>query len=412
MHIRRAGLVLTVLMTVGVLGGCGEEGGQAASSGELLVWAGEGTGGEAVKKVAAGFGDEHGVDVTVELLPGDELQSNFVTASQAGNAPDVLFGAHDWIGNLVQNGSIDPVQLPDATRELFQPLALDAVTFNGQVYGMPFTMNSIVLYRNTALAPEAPETIEQLIATGQQLKGSAGVTEVLAYPVGDTGNPYFIHPLFTSGGGYIFGTDDDGDYDPSDLGIGERGSVSAYRQIRALGEQGAGVLKRSISAENALTLFTSGKAPFLVEGPWQLPNLAGGDIEFDVSAVPGFEGEETASPFITVDAAYVASAADNKVLAQEFVSTFWSSTETQLAYFEASGAVPASVTVLEQIRDSEPMVAEVARSGAENGQIMPSIPEMAAVWDPLGKAEAAVVAGRDPESTIQAASRAIRRAIG
>jgi arabinogalactan oligomer / maltooligosaccharide transport system substrate-binding protein len=412
MFTRRTGVVLAAVLAAGVLGGCGEESSQAAGAGELLVWAGEGTGGEAVKAVAARFGDEHGVDVTVELLPGDELQSNFVTASQAANSPDVLFGAHDWIGNLVQNGAIDPVQLRDTTRELFQPLALDAVTFNGQIYGMPFTMNSIVLYRNTSLAPEAPETIEQLVETGQQLKGSAGVTEVLAYPVGDTGNPYFIHPLYTSGGGYIFGTDDDGDYDPSDLGVGEAGSVEAYRQIRALGEQGAGVLKRSISAENALTLFTSGKAPFLVEGPWQLPNLADGTIEFDVSAVPGFEGEETASPFITVDAAYVASAGGNKVLAQEFVTAFWSSAETQLAYFEASGAVPASVEVLDQIQDTEPMVAEVARIGAANGQIMPSIPEMAAVWDPLGKAEAAVVAGQNPESTIRAASQAIRRAIG
>ena len=38
---------------------------------------------------------------------------------------------------------------------------------------------------------------------------------------------------------------------------------------------------------------------------------------------------------------------------------------------------------------------------------MPRIPAMAAVWDPFGKAEAAVVGGADPASTITAAAKAI-----
>jgi arabinogalactan oligomer/maltooligosaccharide transport system substrate-binding protein len=39
----------------------------------------------------------------------------FVTAAQAGKGPDLVMGAHDWIGNLVQNGTIDPLQLTDDT---------------------------------------------------------------------------------------------------------------------------------------------------------------------------------------------------------------------------------------------------------------------------------------------------------
>ena len=52
----------------------------------------------------------------------------------------------------------------------------------------------------------------------------------------------------------------------------------------------------------------------------------------------------------------------------------------------------------------------MAEAGRESGQIMPSIPAMAAVWDPLGKAEAAVVGGADPASTISAAGKAIEAA--
>ncbi|KRD43018.1 hypothetical protein ASE38_01655 [Cellulomonas sp. Root930] len=376
------------------------------------MWAGTGTGGDALAEIAQGFGEELGVDVKVELVPGDQLQSSFVTASQGNNAPDVVCGAHDWIGNLVQNGTIDPIQLvgPDAAQ--LQELAVQAVTYNNQVYGMPFTMNSIVLYRNTDLVPEAPATMEELIATGEQLVAAGQVTEVLAYPVGPTGNPYFINPLYTAGGGYIFGTDAEGNFDPADLGLSQPGAVESYTRIGALGETGQNVLKRSISGDNALSLFSEGQSAFVVEGPWQLPNLAKGTIPYAISPVPGYEGGPAASPFITVDACYVASKGENKVLGQEFVTDFWGRTDVQLAYQEAADSVPASTAVLEEISATAPDIVAVADAAAASGQIMPSIPEMAAVWDPLGKAQAAIIAGADPQTTITQAASTIEAAIG
>jgi arabinogalactan oligomer/maltooligosaccharide transport system substrate-binding protein len=416
MHGRGWKLAVISVVTATLLSACGGSNsgsaGEGNAAGNLLVWVGTGTGGEAIQKVAQGYADELGVDIAVDLVPGETLQTNFVTASQGNNAPDVVCGAHDWIGNLVQNGTIDPIQLPEDAREQFQPLAVQAVTYNGQIYGMPFTMNNIVLYRNKALAPKAPKTIEELAATGKKLVAAGQVSEVLAYPVGTTGNPYFIHPLYTSGGGYMFGEDPDGGFDPADLGVSGPGAVAAYEKIASLGEGGLGVLKRSIGGDNALSLFTEGQTAFLVEGPWQLPNLAEAGIDFDVSPVPGFAGGDKASPFITVDACYVASGGENKTLAQEFVANFWGRPDVQEQYFEAAQAVPASIEVLDRIRADNPLVAKFADAGSANGQIMPSIPEMAAVWTPLGQAEAAVVAGDDPQSTITAAATAIQQQIG
>jgi hypothetical protein len=45
------------------------------------------------------------------------------TASQAGDAPEPVLGAHDRIGNLVQNGAFDPVQLTQDRQVAFDPLA-------------------------------------------------------------------------------------------------------------------------------------------------------------------------------------------------------------------------------------------------------------------------------------------------
>jgi arabinogalactan oligomer/maltooligosaccharide transport system substrate-binding protein len=410
------GLVALALVIAGCGGDSGgDEGGggrdAAAGGSDLLIWTGTGPGGDATKKIGAAFGKENGVNVRVEIVPGENLQSQFVTAAQAGEPPDVVMGAHDWIGNLVQNGTIDPIQIPEATASTFQPLAIEAVTFNGQTYGMPFTMNNIVLFRNTDLAPDAPTTVEEMVAVGQDLVKQGKAQAPLAWPVGDTGNPYFINPLYSSGGGYMFGQADDGSFDPADLGVGKPGSIEAYEKIGALGEKGSAVLKRSITTDNAINLFTQGKTPFLVEGPWQLTTLAESDIKYEASAIPGFEGADQASPFITVDAAYVASGGKNKTLGQEFVTNYWSRPDVGLQLFEATQNVPANIETLSQIKGDNPVVAAVAAAGAENGQIMPSIPEMAAVWDPLGKAEAAVVGGADPASSIEAAGKSIQTAI-
>ena len=58
------------------------------------------------------------------------------------------------------------------------------MTFNGQIYGVPYALENIALYRNTDLAPTAPATMEDLVTTGEALKAAGKVTEMLALPVG------------------------------------------------------------------------------------------------------------------------------------------------------------------------------------------------------------------------------------
>ena len=85
-----------------------------------------------------------------------------------------------------------------------------------------------------------------------------------------------------------------------------------------------------------VSLFTGKKTAFMVSGPWQFADLNKSGIKYDVSPVPGFAGGKPASPFITVDAAYVASKGKNKTLAQEFVTNYWSRADVAQALFKAN----------------------------------------------------------------------------
>ncbi len=375
---------------------------------DLVIWADEKRA-AALKDVAAGFGQTNGIKVAVQVIAKD-LQTNYVTANTAGNGPDVVIGAHDWIGNLVQNGAIDPVQLSDQQKAAFAPVAIKAVTYSGQTYGLPYALESIALYRNTEVVPTAPKTFEEVVTSGLAAVKAKKVQSALNLQVGQNGDAYHMQPLFTSGGGYLFGTNAEGDYNPQDVGIGKPASIAAAKKIAALGEEGQGVLKRSVAPENSIALFASGKAAYLVSGPWALTDLEKAGLKYDITPIPAFSGGKPAQPFTGVQAFYVASKGKNKQFAQEFVTNAVNTPETMKVLFDAEPRPPAMTSVLDQVSGSNPDVAKFAEA-AKAGQVLPAIPAMAAVWEPLGKAQAAIIGGADPTKTMQTAAKTITSAI-
>lgn len=410
MRIRTAGVVAVFALALAA-SGCGGDSDEPATKesakaagGKLVIWADDKRT-AALKPFAEKFGQENGVTVEVQAVSKD-LQTNFVTASQQGSGPDVVVGAHDWIGNMVQNGAIDPVQLTADQKGAFNETAVKAVTFNGQLYGVPYAMENLALIRNTALAPEAPKTIEDLVATGKKLKAEKKASEILCLQSGQNGDAYHIYPLYTSAGGYLFGTAANGDYDPTDLGVGKPESIEAFKKIGALGEKGEGALKRSITPENSIATFTGKKCAFLVSGPWAVADVKKANIAYDITPVPGFAGGKDAQPFVGVQAFYVASKGKNKALAQEFVANYVTRPDLAVALYQAEPRPPALTAALDQVKGSDPDLAKFTEAG-KNGQVLPAIPAMAAIWDPFGKAEAAVIGGADPAKTITAAGKTI-----
>lgn len=378
------------------------EGAPTRADADLVIWADENRA-NALQATAEQFGADNGITVAVQTVATD-LQTNFVTANTAGNGPDVVIGAHDWIGNLVQNGAIDPLPLSEADQARYAEVAIKGVTFDGQVYGLPYAVESIALYRNTDLVAEAPQTIEELV----QLANESGAENPLCLQVGENGDAYHMQPLYTSAGGYLFGETPEGDPDPTDVGVGKEGSIAAAEKIGELGAQG--VLKTSITGDNSIALFTEAACPFLVSGPWALGDINTAGISYEITPIPGFEGMEPARAFTGVQAFYVASKGANKAFAQEFVLNAANTPETMRALFDAEPRPPAMTEVLEAVAPENPDVAAFAEA-ADAGQILPAIPQMAAIWEPLGKAEAAIVGGADPASTMQTAGETIAAAL-
>ena len=123
--------------------------------------------------------------------------------------------------------------------------AVEATTYDGQLYGVPYGIEAIALYRNTEVAPDEPKTFDDAVDAGLKAVKDGKVESALNLPVGDTGDPYHMEPILTSMGGYIFAYDEATGYDASDVGIGKEGSHRAAEKIAELAKEK--VLRTSIS---------------------------------------------------------------------------------------------------------------------------------------------------------------------
>ena len=329
-----------------------------AAGGKLVIWADDKRA-AALKPFAEKFGKDNGVTVEVQAVSKD-LQTNFVTASQPGSGP----GRRGRRARLDRQPGAERRHRPGPAHRRAEGrlhrVALKAVTFNGQLYGVPYAMENIALIRNTDLAPDRPGDDRGPRRHRQGAQDAGKVSEILACRSAQKGDAYHIYPLYTSGGGYLFGTSADGDYDPSDLGVGKPESVAAFTKIAALGEKGEGALKRSITGDNSISTFTGGKTAFLISGPWAIADIKKAGIKYDITPIPAFAGGKAAQPFIGVQAFYVASKGKNKALAQEFVTNYLTNTDLAVALYQADPRPPALTAALDQVKGTDPDLAKFA----------------------------------------------------
>jgi len=385
-------------MSAIVLAGCtapagepGEGSEEPQFEGSLTVWVDADRAG-VLEDVAAAFEDERGVSVELVTKEFGAIRDEFITQAPTGNGPDIIVGAHDWLGKLVQNGVVSPLELGDRASE-FQDVAVTAMSYEGQTYGLPYSVENIALVRNVDIAPEAPETFDDLIAAGQ-----AAVAEGAAeYPflVGldpAAADPYHLYPLQASFGAPVFEITADGTYDPTALALGNEGGEAFAVKLREWGQ--AGILNTNISGDIAREEFVAGKSGYFLTGPWNIPAISEGGINYAIDPIPT-AGGETATPFVGVQGFYVSSESENQLAANEFLLNYIGTDEVQTALYEVGGRAPALLSAFEAAQ-SDADVAAFGAVGAE-GVPMPNVPAMDVVWSDWGSTEVAIINGQgDP----------------
>ncbi|TVR27211.1 MAG: maltose ABC transporter substrate-binding protein [Nitriliruptor sp.] len=380
-----------------------EEAAPVRADADLVIWADD-TRRAVVEPFAEAFGEEQGITVAVQEVAFDQIRDNVSVQGPAGQGPDIFVGAHDWLGELVENGVVAPLDLGAAADD-FLEVATQAFAYDGTNYGLPYAIENIALIRNTELAPDSPETLEEMIEMGLASVEAGDADLPVAWQQNGNGDPFHNYWVVTGAGGYVFGQADDGSYLADDLGIDSEGGLEAAEVFGDMYERD--FLNVDVTYDVMIDSFSSGRAPFAVTGPWAVGDFA--DVDYVVEAFPTVEGG-TPAPFVGVQGFMVSSFAENELAARTFVLDFMGTDDAQLELYEAGNRPPAKLSAFEQVAD-DPDVAGFGAAG-ETGRPMPAIPQMGSVWAAWTDAYENIAAGQDPQEAFEQAADQIRELIG
>ncbi|HYN94856.1 MAG TPA: extracellular solute-binding protein [Pilimelia sp.] len=365
---------------------------------EVMVFCDESRAG-ALTDFAADFLRRNGVSVGFTVQDFPVLREAFIESATKGDAGEVLICPHDWIPELVQLGLLEPITISERRLSQFQDRALRAVTVDGQVYGVPYSLETVALIRNTALAPRAPATIEELADIGEALCARGAAARPLGIWVGAAGNPFNLQPVYSSAGGELFGALPDGSANPADIRVATDESIRAFGRLHALGERGRGLLTCEYTDDTeTIELFGQGAVPFLIAPARMLGDLRGADIPHEVQPVPPLAGGRRPMPFVAVNAFVVSTRGDNKIIAHDMINDYLTREKVVMALYAAQPRPLVLRELADSVRAGDPRVS-VFHDECVRGELVPMLPQMARVWRLLGQAQADVIRGDSPAAT-------------
>jgi maltose-binding protein MalE len=354
-----------------------------------------------MEEIGKDFTQQYGVKIIVEQLGFGDIRDQLKVAGPAGEGPDILIGAHDWLGELTINGLLAPVDLGDK-KDQFLDAALQAFTYDGTLYGLPYLTENVGFFRNPELVPDAPKTWDEVKAIAAELEAEGKVKQGYVLQQGD---PYHFFPIQTAFGGYVFGRDAEGNYNPQDVGIDSEGSLAAAEWLDMMVKEGH--LKPDVDGDTMHTMFETGDAAMMITGPWALNRIRESGVPYTISKLP--DATQEGRPFLGVHGFMVSAFSKDPLLAQTFLTEFVATEETMQKLFELDPRASAFLPVREKIDD--PDIAAFGEAG-KHGMPMPAIPEMSAVWTAWGDAVTLIFQQQlTPDEAFKNAAEQIRTAI-
>ena len=374
-HFSRAtSLLLTLLLTMTfVVSGHARV--AAQDSGSVTLWHGW-TGAEADtlnnQIIPAWEAANPDIELDVLAVPFDQLKNKYQTEAATGGGPDLLIGPADWVGELAGAELIKPLdELVSAdTLSAYVPSSVDALKYDGKLYGLPESIETVALYYNKDMVPTPPTSTAEL----EQMSADINAADSSEYGFALFSN--FYHPA-----GYLFGYGGQIFDDTNHSAFDSPETVSFLSWMKDL--TGMPGIYYQNDDGGISSLFKEAKAGMVINGPWALADYqaALGADKVGVAELPVISenGDASPKPFLGVKHIMVNSNDDDDqtALALKFAE-FFTGAEVGKILADSAGHLPANTGV--DVSDNSIASAFVAQAASSTP--IPTIPEMGQVWTP------------------------------
>jgi maltose/maltodextrin transport system substrate-binding protein len=370
----------------------------AWTNGELLVWINGDKGYRGLAEVGKKFEKDLGIPVKVEAPEG--ATDKFQAAAQTGKGPDIMLWAHDRIGEWADAGLLKPLTISDDFKAGFIPMSWEAVTHNKQIWGYPLALEAVsLIYNKKYVTENPPSQLSEIQALAKKLKKNFPQVVAILW---DYDTPYFTWPFLASGGGYPF-KEVAGSYDIKDIGVANDGAVKGLNEVVDLIT--AGIMPKGASYSVMEQKMNSGELAMMISGPWAWANLRKSGIDFGLAPLPGVGGNP-GKPFVGVLTALINRSTPNSDLAAQFIEKYVC-TADGLKTIDADVpiGVPALKSLYDEMAAKNPLI-KVTYDNAQNGVVMPNIPQMGKFWSSMASAFQIATNGQaSPEAALADAKK-------
>jgi arabinogalactan oligomer/maltooligosaccharide transport system substrate-binding protein len=375
-----------------------------ASAADVVVWHSYRSEEKAaIEKVAAAYNASHaGSHVTTLAVPFDAFADKISAAVPRGKGPDVFIYAQDRLGGWIEAGNtVEPIDffLDDATRARFLPTTMQAMTYRGQVFGLPLNYKVITLIYNKKLVTTPPRDTAELVKLARSLTDKASGRFGLAYAYSD----YYYHAALQNGfGGGVF--------EKGSKPVLNRPENLAALELLMRWLDKDGFLPAEPSTALITALFNEGKAAMIFNGPWFLGEISK-DVKYGLALLPRLteNGGAPLRPWMTVEGVYVSARSANKEAAYDFARYITDVAAGKTMAIDGRQS-PANKAVYSDPQVAADPVLKAFKQQVDVAVPMPNLPEMTMVWSPATTMMNAVTKhGATPKAGLDTAQAAVAK---
>ncbi len=227
-----------------------------------------------------------GVTINLQTYPNEAYKTTMQVAIGSDAPPDILFNwAGDDTGRLVREGNLldlTPYAEQFGWNGPINPGALDAFTFDGKLYGAPYSLEAKYYYYNKDLFAQygvtVPQSFDELLATCTTLH-DAGVTPMA---FGNQERWEGVHYLSIFNQKVVGEQQIMQDYSlqtPADQLFTDPGYATAFQRLLDMQSAGCfGDAVNSTTPDAALALFMAEQTAMYYQGTWIMGSLTQGDM--------------------------------------------------------------------------------------------------------------------------------------